>query len=95
MDLTQIVRFIYEHAWSFIDEWNDWMLGQLNQPVLTSDGFRIVAPDNPDFWVGMRESQDTIFVSVKAPDGNYSSMARGQEQARTIYNQMVDSLLAA
>lgn len=95
MNLIKIVRFIYEHALGMIDPWDNAILEMVTKTELTNDGFRIVAPDAPEFWVGMKEFRGTIFVQVHNPMSNYGSMARDQKRAWAIYNQMVDALLAA
>ncbi|MBI2626318.1 MAG: hypothetical protein HYW69_01855 [Candidatus Nealsonbacteria bacterium] len=91
MELSEIVRFIY-NALSVVGPWNDAVISSITVPELTSDGFQIVSSDHS---VGMKEFRGTIFVSVHEPTVNYSSMARDQKRARTIYEQMVNALLAA
>jgi len=94
MSLSRIVRFIYEHALSMIKPWDNVVIEAITVSQLTSDGFQIVAPTYPEYRVGMKEFEGTIFVSVHNPGINYSSMADDQKEARAIYDEMVDALLA-
>lgn len=95
MNFYEIVRYIYEHALSMIEPWDDDIIELVSKPELTNDGFRITAPEAPEYWVGMKEFQGTIFIQVHELRSNYSSMARNQEKAKAIYNRVVDALLAA
>lgn len=61
---------------------------------LTSDGFKAVADSGHE--VGIEEHRGTFFVSARVPgQGRYSIMAFDQEKAKTIYEEVVDPLLAA
>lgn len=93
MQLTEVVRFIYEHAMEMID-WDMAMLRSMTKTELTTDGFRIVSSSNPEYWVGMKEKRGTIFVVVHEPYVNYQTMVSPhvQEKAKTIFDQMVEEL---
>jgi hypothetical protein len=93
--MQDIVRFIYRHALSMIEPWNDTFLGALTEPRLTDDGFEIVAPSDSKYCVGMKDFMGTIFVSVRGPMGHYTSMAHDQKRARALYDETVNALLAA
>jgi hypothetical protein len=93
--MQDIVRFIYRHALSMIEPWDDAVLETLIAPRLTDDGFEIVAPADPGHYVGMRDFMGTIFVLVRGPMGHYTSMAHDQKRARTLYDETVKALLAA
>lgn len=95
MTLRQIVDWIFEHSLSMCEPMGNAIMETITKKELTNDGFRIVSTTRPDIWVGMKEYKGTIFVQVSSFDGHYGSMARNQEKARAIYNQMVDALLAA
>lgn len=74
---------------------------------LTNDGFIVKGPLNvygsPDTYVQVYEFQKTVFVTVRSvypPDyGGFSAthggMAYNQEEARKVYNTVVNQLLAA
>ena len=100
MSLNEIVRYIYEHSLGMFEPWEDAILELVIQPELTSDGFKIIAPAAPNFWVGMKKYKGTIFVQVHERDCNgvgatFESMASNQVFALAIYDQVVDTLLAA
>lgn len=93
--MKKIVRFIYESALSMIEPWDDEILEAITRPLLTNDGFQIVAPPDSQHYVGMREYRGTIFVSVHASGVNYSSIAHDQKLARSFYDKVVNDLLVA
>ena len=94
MNLKEVVHFIYAHALSMIEPWNDAVLETVTVLQLGNYGFRIVSFSDPDYYVEMKEIKGTIFVSVHGLQVDYSSMAHDQKKARIIYDEIVDALLA-
>lgn len=95
MDLSKVVAFIYWHALSMIEPWDDAVLKAMTVPELTKEGFRVVSSLDPEYRVGMDKFCGTIFVSVSGPMCDYSSMAIDQEKARVFYEEVVNAPLVA
>ena len=92
MNLTNAVNFIYEHGLDVIEPWESSIIKSITKPELASDGFRVISPSYPEFWVGMHYFGNTFFVSVHELGLNYSSAARDQKAAGSIYYKIVNAL---
>ncbi|TSC89544.1 MAG: hypothetical protein G01um10143_34 [Parcubacteria group bacterium Gr01-1014_3] len=95
MDLSKVVDFIYWHALSMIEPWDDAVLKAMTVPELTEKGFQVSSSLDPECRVGMIESRGMIFVAVSGPMCGYSSMAIDQKKAKAFYEEVVDALLVA